>query len=95
MTARPLLPHPLASIFPRVTAESRQDLILSLEKGYDENHPIWTYKGMVLDGYNRYTLASEINKRRGDGKQIVPVFREFKGDDDAAFREAALAVRAG
>jgi hypothetical protein len=51
--SKPLEPHPFAALFPELPAEGLALLVRDIkERGQIE--PIILYKGLILDGRNRY-----------------------------------------
>jgi len=69
-------PHPLADIFPLITG----DEFVALKQDIKDNgllEPIWILDGMILDGRNRFRACQEVG--------VSPVFREYEGDEPAAF----------
>jgi hypothetical protein len=81
--ARKLLPHPLSMMFPKMDADAFNAMLESFRQvGWDSNHPIVTYRGMILDGRNRMFAVEEFNKTATT--PITPTFREFTGTDDEA-----------
>jgi N6-adenosine-specific RNA methylase IME4 len=69
-------PHPLADIFPLITG----DEFVALKQDIKDNgllEPIWMLDGMILDGRNRFRACQEVG--------VKPVFREYEGDEPAAF----------
>jgi N6-adenosine-specific RNA methylase IME4 len=69
-------PHPLADIFPLITG----DEFVALKQDIKDNgllEPIWMLDGMILDGRNRFRACQEVG--------VSPVFREYEGDEPAAF----------
>lgn len=62
--------HPIANIFPMMSDDEYAVLIEDIRvNGLRE--PIWTYKGKIVDGRNRWEACREIG--------IVPQFREWSG----------------
>jgi hypothetical protein len=68
--------HPLANIFPMMTAEETNALGEDMLK-HAQREPIWLYEGKILDGRNRYNACIL--------KEIEPRFTEFRGPDPLAF----------
>jgi N6-adenosine-specific RNA methylase IME4 len=69
-------PHPLADIFPLITG----DEFVALKQDIKDNgllEPIWMLDGMILDGRNRFRACQEVG--------VKPIFREYEGDEPAAF----------
>lgn len=76
-TPRPLLPHPIALVFPEIDADTFNDLVASMRtRGFDSLHPIVLYHGQILDGRNRYRAARVAG--------VEPVYREFEGSVEEA-----------
>lgn len=76
-TPRPLLPHPIALVFPEIDADTFNDLVASMRtRGFDSLHPIVLYQGQILDGRNRYRAARVAG--------VEPVYREFEGSVEEA-----------
>ena len=66
------------NILPLITDEdSLLKLKESIGKGYDKNQPVVLFEGKILDGYNRYIIAKELN--------ITPITRVFEGTKQEAF----------
>ena len=64
--------HPFAEIFPLMVGEAYEKFRDDIEaNGLEE--PIVTYRGRGLDGRNRLKACEELG--------IVPVFKEYEGDD--------------
>jgi len=57
MTARELLFHPLANLFPLIEGAEFDELVADV-RVHGVREPIWLYQGKVLDGRNRW-LASQ------------------------------------
>lgn len=68
--------HPLANIFPLIEGQAYQDLLDDVLK-HGVREPVWLYEGQILDGRNRYRAAQEMG--------VECPFREYEGDDAAAF----------
>ena len=65
------------NLFPKATQDDYQRLLEDMRaNGYDNSLPIMLYQGEILDGWNRYCAASEL--------EIDPATTEFEGDDGAA-----------
>jgi N6-adenosine-specific RNA methylase IME4 len=65
------------NIFPEMMVEDYSRLKADLhQNGFDPKQPIYTYEGEILDGWNRFRVCTELN--------IIPVFREFAGNDNDA-----------
>lgn len=76
-TPRPLLPHPIALVFPEIDADTFNDLVDSMRsRGFDVSHPIVLFEGKILDGRNRYRAARVAG--------VEPVYREFEGSVEEA-----------
>ena len=70
--------HEIANIFPMMSPEERAELKAGMKQdGYDESHPIWLYQNKIIDGRNRYEIASELD--------IEPLFSEYKGTNPLGF----------
>ncbi len=54
-----LAQHPLSAAFPAMDADDFQSLKDSIENIGVQN-PITLYDGMVIDGWHRYTAATEL-----------------------------------
>jgi hypothetical protein len=88
MVQPPTKPHPFALLFPLVTGEAFKALVASMKaQGFLPQHPIYTYQGLILEGWTRHRAAKEA--------KVEPVYKEFEGDDAAAlaFVCASNAVR--
>lgn len=68
--------HPLANIFPLIEGQAYQDLLEDVLK-HGVREPVWLHEGMILDGRNRYRAAQAMG--------VECPFREYEGDDAAAF----------
>jgi len=68
--------HELANVFPLMT-EAELDALGEDMLQHGQRETIWTYKGKILDGRNRYKACML--------KGIVPRFVEFRGADPVAF----------
>lgn len=68
--------HPLCSLFPRMSGYEFECLKLDIRENGLRN-PITTYKGMILDGGNRFQACVDIG--------INPTTEEFYGDNITAF----------
>jgi len=69
--------HPLAELFPKMTDEEFNDLVMSIEEN-GLREPIWLSRdGRVLDGRHRYLACCELG--------IEPETRTFDGDDELQF----------
>lgn len=76
-----LKPHEYASAFPMMTETEYAELLESMKAdGYHQHEPIMLYNGQILDGRNRHRAAQELN--------IMPMFVQFSGDDEAAYKYA-------
>lgn len=71
-----LTSHPLADIFPPMTAEEFEALKADIET-YGLFEPIVLYEGQILDGRHRAAACDEL--------EIEPVAIEYDGDDPAGF----------
>ena len=71
-----LEPHPLAGLFPMMSARETQDLRADLAAN-GLTDPIITYEGRILDGRNRYAACLAIG--------IVPHTRAYTGPNPLAF----------
>ena len=70
--------HALSKAWPDLDGEAKRSLEESLRKqGFDPLQPVVLYDGQILDGWQRYTIAREMN--------IMPVFARYDGDDPAGF----------
>lgn len=68
--------HPLCTLFPRLSGHEFDCLKVDIrENGL--RTPITTYKGMILDGGNRYQACIEIG--------INPIFEEYVGNNLSSF----------
>jgi hypothetical protein len=62
--------HPKANIFPMMSAEEFKGLKSDIaENGLQD--PIWTYRGQIIDGRNRYQACEAVG--------VKPEFREWNG----------------
>ncbi|MHB1937630.1 MAG: ParB N-terminal domain-containing protein [Acidobacteriaceae bacterium] len=68
--------HPLCTLFPRMEGDSFAELVADI-RANGLREPITLHNGMILDGGNRYRACLSAD--------VKPMFREFKGDDIAAF----------
>ncbi len=63
--------HEIARLFPPMTAVEFEAFKANIaEHGLRE--PIWTYRGKIIDGRNRYLACTELG--------IAPVYREWNGE---------------
>lgn len=69
-------PHPLAELFPPISAAEMTELRDSIKKS-GLNHPITLFEGKILDGRNRYEACLLAG--------VQPEFQEFGGDDPVEF----------
>lgn len=74
--------HPYAEMFPALEGEAKQALLQDLKEN-GQQEPVVLWQGKVLDGRTRQALLVYL-------KQPVK-YREFRGDDDKAFRFALSA----
>jgi hypothetical protein len=68
--------HPAAEMFPRMPG----DEFVALKQDIRANgliEPIWLLDDQILDGRHRYYACQEVG--------VTPSFREYQGDDAAAF----------
>jgi hypothetical protein len=66
--------HPMTDIFPLIEGREFKDLLESIrEMGLLVD--IWTYKGEIIDGRNRYNACLEAG--------VEPRFREYTGTEDS------------
>ncbi len=73
-----LLKHEL-NTYPNMSDEHREELKTSmLNNGFDPEFPVVLFEGKVIDGWQRYSVATELG--------IEPIIREFEGDDDEAWK---------
>lgn len=69
-----LVQHPAGKIMPEMSPDDREELKRSMiEQGYLKEYPIVLLDGMILDGWHRYNVASELG--------IVPGFTDYKNVD--------------
>lgn len=62
------------NIFPEAKSEDYSRLRDDIKtNGYDTKQPVVTYRGEILDGWNRWTACQEL--------KITPSFRQFEGTD--------------
>lgn len=71
--------HPISEAFPLMEQEEFGDLIGAMkQRGFDPKHPVVTFRGMILDGRNRWQAA----KQAGIEAKTV----EFTGSLEDALR---------
>lgn len=81
MKNRVLSVHPIANMYPMMQKKEYENLLNSIEEnGYDVTQPITLYKGLILDGRNRYNACIELD--------IAYVTRVFEGTDEEALEES-------
>lgn len=68
--------HPLADLFPLIEGADFDDLVEDIRQ-HGVREPIWTFKGQLLDGRNRWRAAESVGAD-------CPV-REYLGDDPLGF----------
>lgn len=68
--------HPLCTLFPRMSGYEFECLKLDIKEN-GLRTPITTYRGMILDGGNRYKACVDLN--------INPLYEEFSGSAIGAF----------
>jgi N6-adenosine-specific RNA methylase IME4 len=68
-------PHPAASLFPLLEGEEFDRLVADI-KDHGQREPCWVYKGLLLDGRNRWAACEKLG--------IEPKTREFHGDETGA-----------
>jgi 16S rRNA G966 N2-methylase RsmD len=64
--------HPIADIFPPMANGEYQAFVADL-RANGQREPIWTYKGQILDGRNRFRACTELG--------IRPLTTEYQGDE--------------
>lgn len=69
--------HAIADIFPLMDGQPMADLITDIQQ-HGLREPIWLYEGQILDGRNRYRACLAAG--------VEPVFVDFNGDYDQAYR---------
>jgi len=65
--------HPIADLFPVMSAGEYKPFLADI-RANGQREPIWTYKGQILDGRNRWRACTELG--------ILPQVREYDGDVD-------------
>jgi phage N-6-adenine-methyltransferase len=70
-------PHPIASIFPKMSEDEFRELKKSIKDNNGLREPIWLCDGQILDGRNRYRACLE--------EGIEPKFRQYEGDSPISF----------
>ncbi len=63
--------HPITNIFPMMGEEEFNDLVEDIRK-HGLREPIWTRKGRIIDGRNRYLACTKAG--------VEPQFREWNGE---------------
>lgn len=76
--------HPIADIWPLMQGQELDALVEDIRQ-YGVREPVWIYKGLILDGRNRY-LASKI-------AGVDCPIREYQGTDPDAFAWSLNAER--
>jgi len=76
MTLETIEFHPIASLFPLMEGDEFEALAFDIQV-HGLLQPIVKYKGMILDGRNRYLACGS--------SEVMPKFIEYKGDDPAGF----------
>jgi transcriptional regulator with XRE-family HTH domain len=58
-----LASHRLAAMFPKLVGDDKKRLNESLQRGYDDTHPViaWAKTRQIVDGRNRAAIAAELN----------------------------------
>jgi ParB-like chromosome segregation protein Spo0J len=64
--------HPVADIFPPMANGEYQAFVADI-RANGQRETIWTYKGQILDGRNRYRACTELG--------IRPLTTEYPGDE--------------
>jgi ParB-like chromosome segregation protein Spo0J len=62
-----LQPHPLAALFPELPPEELTELARDI-KARGQLEPIIVYKGLILDGRNRYLACQKAGVKASDGR---------------------------
>src|SRR5262245_66116447 len=68
--------HPLADLFPLMSAAEADELLVDLKKDHGLRDDIVLYEGKILDGRNRYLGCKALG--------ITPRFEEFTGTEAEA-----------
>jgi ParB-like chromosome segregation protein Spo0J len=75
----PYEPHPYAELFPLDEGPPLWAMADQMkEDGFDERYKIVLFQGKILDGRRRQLAAHRA--------EVVPLYEEFEGDDEAALR---------
>jgi 16S rRNA G966 N2-methylase RsmD len=72
MSEQMLPAHPVADLFPLMSDAEYQPFKADIAAN-GQREPIWVYKGLILDGRNRWRACSELG--------ILPDVREYGGDE--------------
>lgn len=64
--------HPMADIFPLMSRREFDELVADID-AHGQQMPIWTFKGSIIDGRNRYKACLKLN--------LVPMVLEWEGDE--------------
>jgi hypothetical protein len=62
--------HPVADLFPLLEGQDFRDLVEDI-RVHGQREPVWTHKGQIIDGRNRYRACREIG--------VEPKTREWDG----------------
>ena len=70
-----LVQHPTGKLMPPMNSSDRDELTRSMmESGYLTDYPIMLHEGMILDGWHRYQVATELG--------LTPSFKDFSSSKD-------------
>src|SRR5690349_15919571 len=73
--ADPAAAHPAAELFPMLSDEALEPIIESMRVcGFDPEHPILRYRGLILDGKNRFRASAMAG--------VEPLFKDLADDVD-------------
>mgnify|MGYP001578781061 CR=1 FL=1 len=67
--------HPIANIWPEMDDDTFARLKESVGELFDDNHPVWLYENMILDGRHRARAADELGIKYPT-KEFIGSWRE-------------------
>lgn len=84
-TAKTMQRHPLSEMFSLPISPEEREALRAHIKTNSQLHPILTYEGMVLDGWERYTACLEVG--------VTPEFKKYEGPNPASAAFGANVLR--